>query len=557
MRDIARKMSEETTPTTHPPAGPPLSDEAVGAVSALVRVAELYDPAVAHRAALRAAIAGRLAAKLDTPIDRSIFIAAAALGDVDLAITRPDNPEADNDTTRVLLGATVLNRLSGLGDVSVAVGARGEWWNGNGFPGGLSGTDIPLAARVLSVADALVGNPAPGFLPTWEHARRRVGSLSGTALDPDIAQLAMNISLEDIELPLIPSSEIAKLLSHARAVDSSSGTQDAATAIKAAVDAAGDTNDVLALFARSALEVLRAEDVMILTSNETEFSRKPLLRESRSGRSRVEPRLDQILEFSTQVELRAGVSVELSTAQASHIDTIVCPIMVSNRCWGAIAALRSESDLQFDETDISALRHVASEMSSAIDRSTHWAEMERMALRDQLTGLSNRHDLYRVLDGVFDRPVTERLDTALIMCDVDGLKTVNDTLGHQAGDRLLMDAADALRASVRDPERTTVCRMGGDEFCVVIDGGALLTAHEVSDTIERLFARSGGSDETRSISCGIAFADATVTSRSALLRAADENQYTIKKSRKLARQQDGIDLTINQSRGYDRRAIRD
>lgn len=550
-------MSQETPPPNEPEVAPPLSDEAVGAVSALIRVAELYDPAVAHRGALRAAVADLLAAKLDTAIDRSVLIAACALGDVDLAITRPDNPEADHDSTRVLLGATVLNRLSGLGEVSIAVGARGEWWDGNGFPNGLRGTNIPLAARVLAVTDALVGNPAPGFVPTWEHARRRISSLSGSALDPDIAQLAMTVPLDDIDVPLIPSSDVARLLSRVRALEPVADKPGDPSAITAAVAAAGDTRDVLRLFARNALDTLRADHVLVLTSSETEFSRTPFLRESLSFGAKLDRRLSDLFEFSAQAELRAGVSIELSTAGESGIDAIVCPIMISDRCWGAIAALRSPSDHPFDAPDLSVLRHIASEMSRSIDQSAHWAEMERMALRDQLTGLSNRHDLYRVLDAIFERPASERLDTALIMCDVDGLKAVNDTLGHQAGDRLLIDAADALRSAVRDRERTTVCRMGGDEFCVVIDGGALLTAHDVSDTIERLFARSGGSDESRSISCGIAFVDDAITSRSALLRAADENQYTIKKARKTATLPSEIDLRTSDAKAHDRRAIRD
>ena len=143
------------------------------------------------------------------------------------------------------------------------------------------------------------------------------------------------------------------------------------------------------------------------------------------------------------------------------------------------------------------------------------------------------------------------------MCDVDGLKVVNDSLGHQEGDRLLMDAAGALRGAVRDPHRTTVCRIGGDEFCMVIDGGALLTAHEISDTIERLFARSGGAGKTRSISCGIAFGTEEITSRSALLRAADQNQYETKRTRKASRGEQVETAGGGDRPVTDRRAIRD
>ncbi|RZV48024.1 MAG: sensor domain-containing diguanylate cyclase, partial [Acidimicrobiales bacterium] len=227
---------------------------------------------------------------------------------------------------------------------------------------------------------------------------------------------------------------------------------------------------------------------------------------------------------------------------------------VDDETWGELSAARRIDQPAFDDHDVSILRHIATETASALTNTERWAEIEKMALRDQLTGLANRHVLYAVLDEIFRRDPVDRQDCAVIMCDVDGLKIVNDGLGHEAGDRLLIDAAASLRSAIRDPERSTICRIGGDEFCVVIDGGALLTAHEVSDTIERLFARSGGPNETRSISCGIAFASADVPTRSDLLRAADENQYQTKRARRAARGEPIADAVRHDG---DRRAIRD
>ena len=84
-----------------------LADAAVGAVVALIRVAELYDPAVAHRAALRALVAERLYAQYvasggqdgaDSHEDSSLIIATAALADIDLVVSQPDDPEGSNGT---------------------------------------------------------------------------------------------------------------------------------------------------------------------------------------------------------------------------------------------------------------------------------------------------------------------------------------------------------------------------------------------------------------------------------------------------------------------------
>ena len=546
-------MSDKDTQNAIPERISPLSDQAIGAAAALLRVAELYDPAVAHRAALRAVIADLLSTRLDTAIDRSVLIAAAALGDIDLAVTRPTDPESENDSTRALLAATILGRLPGLRVVASAVGARSEWWDGNGFPNQMAGEEIPLAGRVLVVTDSLVAYPAAGFVPSWDHARRRILAASATMLDPALVQIAVNLPLEDIEAPAIPSATVERLLDGARATSPRRELTETASTIKSAVTSAGDAEDVLALFARTACEAVGARDVQILPCTPTTISLKPVAQGLRGDTSAGPP--IESFDFSLEAELRAGVSLEHSTRGDQHIDQLLAPILTGDDCWGVIVARRDRGEEAFDAADLGALRHVASETAAAIGRSEHWAEMERMALCDQLTGLANRHELYRVLDDIFERVAVDRVDTALIMCDVDGLKIVNDTRGHQAGDRLLVDAAAAMRASVRDPDRTTVCRIGGDEFCMVIDGGALLSAHEVSESIGRLFARSGGSSETRSISCGIAFAGQEIESRSALLRAADENQYITKRARRAERTE--VAETEMVGRLHDRRALRD
>lgn len=538
---------------------PPLSDAAIGAVAALIRVSELYDPAVAHRAGLRAILASRLVAHVDSSVDRSVLIATAALADVDLTITRPNEPEANQDAMRTLLADTLLGRLPGLRDVAHGVRSHLEWWDGNGAPDALSGENIPIAARIAAITDVLVGDPAAGFVPSWDHSRRRLLRTQGTKLDPYLCQVASSIELDDLEAPAIPSDAITELLEQSRFADPTSGPAHPATTIKSAVAAAGQPNALLTLFAETARNTIAADEVLVLRSTDTQLDETPAAQVADDGRPRIgKARLATIFEFSVQAEVRAGVSMIGSSKDDGHHDQLIAPIMVGDRCWGAIVALRGTDIDAFDTHDLSVLRHIASEAGTAVVKTEHWAEMERMALRDQLTGLANRHELYRVLDRIFERPALERLDVALIMCDVDGLKVVNDTMGHQAGDRLLMDAAAAMRGAVRDPERTTVCRIGGDEFCMVIDGGALLTAHDVSDTIERLFGRSGGSEEERSISCGIAFATEDITSRSALLRAADENQYETKRARKAARA-DGAaaDEADRKAAAHDRRALRD
>lgn len=546
-----------------PPATRGLTDAAVGAVVALVRVVELYDPAVAHRAALRAIVTDRLLREQTDHANETIIeaVATAALADVDLTVSRPADPEAAHEPTRTLLGATMVGRLPGLRNVSHAIEVRRERWDS-------SPVELPVAARAVAVVDALVGNPAAGFVPTWDHALRRVRRNRGGALDPALCDALIRCDLNDIGAPPIPSAAVLDLLEATTPEDTPIDGTKTATTIRTAVVAAGQTTQLMTLFAETAQRTIEAAEVLVLQLTETQLERDPVARATDGQHLDLPPgRLDELAEFSVQAELRAGITItKLGGDDAVDDDDdegpvlshdVAIPVLTGDDAWGVIVASRRRDEPAFDEHDISVLRHIASEMAIAATSTSHWAEIERMALRDQLTGLANRHELYRVLDAIFERPALERVDTALIMCDVDGLKIVNDTLGHQAGDRLLTDAAAALRGAIRDPERTTVCRIGGDEFCMVIDGGALLTAHEVSDMIERLFARSAGSGPPRSISCGIAFANEEIESRSALLRAADENQYQTKRARKASIERELAKAEIAAGQQVDRRAIRD
>jgi diguanylate cyclase (GGDEF)-like protein len=91
-------------------------------------------------------------------------------------------------------------------------------------------------------------------------------------------------------------------------------------------------------------------------------------------------------------------------------------------------------------------------------------QLERLAMQDELTGLGNRRRLAADLRSAWragPRP-------SVVLLDLNGFKNVNDQLGHQAGDRLLVEVADRLAAAAGDA--TAVCRMGGDEFAVLLPG---------------------------------------------------------------------------------------
>ncbi|MCA1572615.1 MAG: GGDEF domain-containing protein, partial [Chloroflexi bacterium] len=118
------------------------------------------------------------------------------------------------------------------------------------------------------------------------------------------------------------------------------------------------------------------------------------------------------------------------------------------------------------------------------------AERDRYAQQarsDSLTGLANRVAWSEALG-----TIEPEMRTSFVAFDVDGLKRINDSAGHAAGDALLVAAADALRAAVRD--RDIVARLGGDEFGVLLVGGSEATARQVIDRVREVAAAWQGED---------------------------------------------------------------
>ncbi|WP_420856351.1 putative bifunctional diguanylate cyclase/phosphodiesterase [Streptomyces amritsarensis] len=163
------------------------------------------------------------------------------------------------------------------------------------------------------------------------------------------------------------------------------------------------------------------------------------------------------------------------------------------------------------------------------------AQLQHSAEHDPLTDLPNR--------ALFTRRVRQALagrragdhSTAVLFIDLDGFKAVNDTIGHQAGDELLIEAARRLQDSVRAGD--TAARLGGDEFAALIlgDGSRDRSAREyqVREIADRLRAklsqpyRIGGSEVRVAASIGVAFADPGITP-SDLMRNADLAMYRAK-----------------------------
>jgi diguanylate cyclase (GGDEF)-like protein len=205
--------------------------------------------------------------------------------------------------------------------------------------------------------------------------------------------------------------------------------------------------------------------------------------------------------------------------------SVTVPVVIEGTTWGELWATSDNREPRLSERDGLFLRAIADQIAVAIGRAELFAQVEALAYTDPLTGLANRRVLEYELERTCDAPPGPDAP-ALLLCDIDGLKAVNDQAGHEAGDAVIVQVAMALTEAALPHEDAVVSRMGGDEFCVLLPGGDAEAARAIA---ERAAERLGGDDAVPvRISCGVAERSEGADRPAELLRAADAAQYSAK-----------------------------
>lgn len=158
-------------------------------------------------------------------------------------------------------------------------------------------------------------------------------------------------------------------------------------------------------------------------------------------------------------------------------------------------------------------------------------QLRQMSERDPLTGLSNRRSFEVALAAALIRAQRSDERLAILLLDLDDFKSINDTLGHDAGDVLLVEIAHRLHGVVRDSDH--LCRLGGDEFVVLMtsiehDEQAVLLADRIVDILQ-IPIQLGDTERIVTTSIGIATLDACAANAMDLLKSADIAMYQAKR----------------------------
>jgi len=461
-------------------------------------------------------------------------ISSASFGKTPLS---RDQDQLEFDPAGALTASQLVQTRTGLSRVAVVIAHRFEHFDGGGGPHGLAGAAIPIGARILATADSLL-HLTPGTIPG------QLEMLSGVELDPQLVAVAIamlsgtngiDTTGPDPSGQRITPGSVLGLLSK-DSTPGKGGDPGAASppssfnrldALVATLEAASDVDQIVRLALDAASHDLGGAMVELL---EPETYPEP-------------PGAD-------------GSSNGTRNGDAEHAmgPAVVCrPIKVDGRDHGVLRispglagpgeeispvdtnSLNESSDL----VDLAVRR-----VGAAIATSQRLDHLAQQALLDPLTGVGNRRvleerlgDVFAALDtiethdnGETGRTAASRTtmsrNVAMIIADVDGLKRINDTLGHDAGDRTIQLVADALLEAVSHHHDAVVCRIGGDEFCCVLEGVDADQARHIASNAATIAERLNAGAQ---LSCGIAMAGGAIGTGRDLLRAADLAQYQAKR----------------------------
>lgn len=209
--------------------------------------------------------------------------------------------------------------------------------------------------------------------------------------------------------------------------------------------------------------------------------------------------------------------------------SLTVPVLLHGEWWGEVYVTRRADQPRFTEDDLDWASAVAAQVAAALEALEQLGKAADLARTDALTGLANRLAVNEWMLDAMGRWRDEGARVGLVVCDVNGLKQVNDTQGHELGDRLLMRFAEELGDVAAAHSASLLARLGGDEFCVAFVDADADTVVAAADEV----ARRGWESLPFGVAVGVACTGGeagTVDSVARLFRLADAAQYRAKHS---------------------------
>jgi diguanylate cyclase (GGDEF)-like protein len=454
-----------------------------------------------------------------------------------------------------VIGERILCGIPGLSEVAAAIRHEHERWDGDGYPDGLAGEQIPLVSRIVFACDAwhAMTSDRP-YRPamTRSEALGELRAGAGTQFDPRIAQALLELLGEQAPSES-PSESRDRRLSRPQdtVVDVSPAKRladelEVLAAVREVTTVNADSmTDTLSAIAARARASLSAEFAAVATTPSASVDWaigcsagdwEPYDRDAPAralarfaARAGELPMLCQ--DVTEMPDAPEGFHHE-DGVSSMHVLPIGSPAVAVMMVIHADPGLRGFTAL---------CQRVASEMSDAAELVVRRAlaqqrlreENARLAEKvrtDALTGVASRSAWDEAIRGEELRNGHGRGPMSVVIVDVDGLKTVNDEAGHAAGDELLRRCARVLAGCVRLTD--LVARIGGDEFGVLLRHTDARQAQEWCTRLDLELIATGD----QSLSCSLGWASSSSPGTvAATVDEADRRMYERKLERRVAR----------------------
>jgi diguanylate cyclase (GGDEF)-like protein/putative nucleotidyltransferase with HDIG domain len=470
-----------------------------------------------------------------------------------------------------LVGAEILDRVAFPYPVAPIVRSHHERWDGSGYPAGLVGEEIPIGARILSVVDcldALASDRQYRQAVPLDQAMRTVKERAGTWFDPKIVAVLERrfVDLERIvaqtqEESFVPGGfskglrverGLAPATGFETSADNSQNDSDFLTSIASArqeaqamFELSQDLGNSLSLSETLSVLSMRLRKLIPYDSIAVYVNRNGwLLPELVSGEnfrvlSSLKIRMGEglcgwvaenckpIMNGNPQVEVGYLSDPDKRAVLSS---ALAVPLQGLNGVVGVLAMYHSTLDA-FTPDHLRILLAVASKVALSVENALKYQQAESSATTDFLTGLPNARSLFVHLAQEVARCRRMKTSLAVMVCDIDGLKKINDSFGHLEGDKLLREFGTRLRDACRGYDY--VARMGGDEFVVTASGLSVEAAQEKTLRLNQAAMEAGRHTCGRdliTLSVGTAFCPDDGFDVEALLAEADRRMYTVKQT---------------------------
>lgn len=444
-----------------------------------------------------------------------------------------------------LIGVSILEPVKFPWPVIDVVRYHHERWDGKGYPDGLANVAIPLCARIMAVADvydALTSDRPYRMAWTQEQALAYVREGSGTAFDPAaVSALEKVLAMEAAgQLPLPPAEAPRRDISNPlfRTISEEWMLYQTTNII----NSSQSLGEQLILLSERLTSIMPDTHCLFAIADND-------LGEGSEGAcnfKHVGP--SEGLPFAAALVLDecSPVITAIKTAKLLHsvapfdnvyYSTITAPLLHEGRVVGAMTVIHP-SMAAFTSDDETLIVTIASLVETAVHREITNLRIRSEAFIDPLTGLFNGRYLKDPLGITLNGGDKTGGIFAVLFLDMDNFKQVNDTYGHQQGDRVLAEIARLLHEVVR--VKDTVVRLHGDEFLVVLPDTGTTEAYEVANRVRRVLGSvpvllsddiggSSGAALHMHLSIGIACAPDDGLDLDTLSVVADKRMYDAKR----------------------------